>query len=93
MIKIQLFYFVNLGYNLQHFSQDYLVDKQKRGNLLGLAAILLWSTLALFTVLTSDIPPFQLVSISFFVASFIGLFMLRIQKHSFKVLFQIPFSA
>lgn len=69
------------------------MDKQKRGNLLGIAAILLWSTLALFTVLTGDIPPFQLVSISFFVASFIGLFMLRVQKHSFKVLFQIPFSA
>lgn len=66
------------------------MHNEKRGNLLGVLAILLWATLGLFTVLTGEIPPFQLVSISFFVASFIGLIMLRVQKHSYSVLFQLP---
>jgi drug/metabolite transporter (DMT)-like permease len=69
------------------------MHNEKRGNIIGISAILLWSTLALFTVITNDIPPFELVSISFFVASFIGLFMLRIQKHSFGVLFALPWYA
>ena len=69
------------------------MNEQSKGNFLGIAAILLWSTLGLFTVLTGSIPPFELVSISFCVASLIGLFMLRIQKHSFKVLFQLPWYA
>lgn len=66
---------------------------QKKGNLLGITAILLWATLGLFTVLTGDIPPFELVSISFFVASFIGLFMLKVQRHSFSLLFKVPWYA
>jgi drug/metabolite transporter (DMT)-like permease len=61
-----------------------------RGNILGLATIFLWSTLALFTVLSGNIPPFELLSISFFIASFIGLVMLKKQKKSFKDLFKIP---
>ncbi len=65
----------------------------KQGNLFGILAILLWSTLGALTVLTGDIPPFQLVSLSFFIASFLGLFMLKKQKHSIKKLFQIPVSA
>ncbi|QKF81618.1 DMT family transporter [Halarcobacter ebronensis] len=62
-----------------------------KGNILGLLTILLWSSLALFTVLSGSIPPFQLLAISFFIASFIGLFMLKKQKRSFKELFKIPF--
>ncbi len=62
----------------------------KRGNLFGILAILLWSTLAALTVLTGDIPPFQLVAISFFIASFIGIFILNKQKQSFKKIFEIP---
>lgn len=61
-----------------------------RGNLFGLFTILLWSSLALFTVLSGDIPPFQLLAISFFIASFIGLFMLKKQKKRIKDLFKIP---
>jgi len=65
----------------------------KQGNLFGILAILLWSTLAALSVLTREIPPFQLVSMSFFIASFIGLFMLKKQKHSIKKLLHIPFSS
>ena len=61
-----------------------------RGNLFGLFTILLWSSLALFTVLSGDIPPFQLLTISFFIASFIGLLMLKKQKKRLKDLFKIP---
>jgi len=62
----------------------------KRGNLFGILAILLWSTLAVLAVLSGDIPPFELVAISFFVASFVGLFMLKKQKHSLKKLLEVP---
>ncbi|NQY93317.1 MAG: EamA family transporter [Campylobacteraceae bacterium] len=69
------------------------MEEIKQGNLFGVLAILLWSTLAALTVLTGDIPPFQLVALSFFIASFLGIFMLKKQKHSFKKLFQIPLSS
>lgn len=69
------------------------MQSQKKGNIFGLVAILLWPTLGLFTILTGDIPPFELVSISFFVASLIGLVMLRVQRHSFILLFKVPLSA
>lgn len=44
-----------------------------KGNIAGIVAIILWSTLALFTVLTSKIPPFQLTFMAFSVAFLIGL--------------------
>lgn len=64
-----------------------------RGNIFGLFTILLWSSLALFTVLSGAIPPFQLLAISFFIASFIGIFMLKKQKKSLKDLLKIPLKA
>lgn len=45
----------------------------QKGNIAGVIAILLWSTLALFTVTTSKIPPFQLTFMAFSVAFTIGL--------------------
>lgn len=60
-----------------------------KGNILGLITILLWSSLALFTVYSGNIPPFLLLSISFSVASFIGFFVLKKQKKSFKELLKI----
>ncbi|WP_025897628.1 aromatic amino acid exporter YddG [Sneathiella glossodoripedis] len=41
---------------------------RKKATLLGLLAILLWALLALFTVYTGDIPPFQLTGMSFAIA-------------------------
>ncbi|MFY9073366.1 EamA family transporter [Malaciobacter mytili] len=64
-----------------------------KGNILGLITILLWSSLALFTVYSGSIPAFELLSISFFIASFIGLLMLKNQKRKVKELFKIPIKA
>ena len=61
-----------------------------KGNLFGLITILLWSSLALFTVFSGNIPPFELLFLSFFVASIIGLFMMRKQNKRVKDLFKIP---
>jgi len=44
-----------------------------KGNVAGALAILLWSTLALFTVSTGAIPPFQLTFMAFFVAFILGM--------------------
>ena len=63
---------------------------RKNGNFTGLLAIILWSTLAAFTVLTGNIPPFELVSISFFVSSLIGYVMLKKAKKNIRDLFLIP---
>ena len=57
-----------------------------KGNLLGLLTIFLWSTLALFTVYSGNIPPFELLTISFFIASLIGLLMLKKQKRTLSSL-------
>jgi drug/metabolite transporter (DMT)-like permease len=67
--------------------------QQTKGNLLGLLTISLWSCLALFTVYSGNIPPFELLTISFCVASLIGIAMLKKQKRAFKELFKIPLKA
>ena len=56
----------------------------KRGNIYGIFAILLWASLALFSILTTNIPAFQLTAMAFLVASFIGLLLLKKQKSSCK---------
>ncbi len=55
---------------------------RKAGTLSGLAAILLWSLLALFTVYTGNIPPFQLTAMTFAVAFILALgkWVIRGQK-------------
>lgn len=49
------------------------MNRIQKGNIAGLSAILLWATLALFTVFTQKIPPFQLTFMAFSVAFMIGL--------------------
>lgn len=61
----------------------------KRGNIYGIFAILLWASLALFSILTTNIPAFQLTAMAFLVASFIGLLLLKKQKVHAKELFKI----
>jgi drug/metabolite transporter (DMT)-like permease len=41
--------------------------------LIGATAIVLWSTLALVTTMTGDVPPFQLVALAFSVSAAVGL--------------------
>ncbi len=44
-----------------------------RGTLIGGVALVMWATLAIFTVISGKIPPFQLVASSFFIAFLMGL--------------------
>ena len=46
---------------------------QRTATLTGLAAILLWASLAVLTTATGDLPPFQVLAIGFGVAALIGL--------------------
>lgn len=46
-----------------------------RATLIGSTAVLMWATLALFTELSGDLPPFQLTAMSFAIAFGIGLFL------------------
>ena len=46
---------------------------QRRGTLSGAAAVLLWATLAALTALSGDIPPFQLLAMSFALAFLVGV--------------------
>lgn len=52
---------------------------RRRATLVGLAAILLWASLALLTTATGNLPPFQVLAIGFGIAAALGLFraMLR----------------
>lgn len=49
------------------------MEARNRGNMIGMIAILLWATLATFTVLAGTIPAFQLLAMSFSVAFLIGI--------------------
>jgi len=62
----------------------------KKGNIYGVITILLYSSLALFSIFTSNIPAFELTSLSFFVASLVGLAFLKKQKVHISKLFKIP---
>jgi drug/metabolite transporter (DMT)-like permease len=45
----------------------------RKATLAGLLAIVLWSSLALLTVATSGLPPFQVLAIAFAIAAAVGL--------------------
>ncbi len=66
------------------------MQQSTKGNLSGVFAILLWSTLASLTVLTGKIPPFQLVSLSFFIAFFIGLVLWKREKRGVWIHLKLP---
>jgi drug/metabolite transporter (DMT)-like permease len=56
----------------------------------GLAAIALWSVLALFTAGTGPVPPFQLAAITFAIASLLGLGFMRVTGQPLALLRQPP---
>ena len=64
--------------------------QSKKGNVYGVLAILLWGSLALLSILTTNIPAFQLTAMAFFIASFIGIILLKKQIIKLKELFRIP---
>ena len=66
------------------------MQQSVKGNIFGILAILLWSTLASATVSAGKIPPFQLVSMSFFIAFFIGLFLWKKEKKGILSQLKLP---
>jgi len=56
----------------------------------GMAAILLWSSLAAFTAYSAPVPPFQLVALSFVIASLLGAIYLCRQPTGFWPLLGVP---
>lgn len=46
---------------------------RRRATLIGALAVLMWSTLALFTALSGQVPPVQLVAMAFLVAGLVGM--------------------
>lgn len=52
----------------------------RRATLIGSLAVLMWSTLALFTTGTGTIPPFQLVSMAFLIGGVLGLAVSLIRR-------------
>jgi drug/metabolite transporter (DMT)-like permease len=66
------------------------MQRVAKGNILGAIAILLWSTLATFGVLAGDIPPFEITSLSFFVAFLIGALLWKKEKKGILVHLKQP---
>jgi len=62
----------------------------QKGNAAGLLAIVLWSTLALFTVSTGAIPPFQLTCMTFSIAFIIGFIAWCVQGANSAVFTGLP---
>ncbi|MBL4906095.1 MAG: EamA family transporter [Sneathiella sp.] len=67
-----------------------IVVSRNFGTLCGLAAILLWALLALFTVYTGNIPPFQLTAMTFFVAFSLALLKWIIRGDNIMRFIQLP---
>ncbi|WP_041958481.1 aromatic amino acid exporter YddG [Sulfurospirillum arsenophilum] len=66
------------------------MNRVQKGNIAGIVAILLWATLALFTVFTNRIPPFELTFIAFSIAFSIGLFLWIKEGRGILVHLQLP---
>lgn len=60
---------------------------------IGFIAVLLWSTLALFTSLSGQVPPFQLVSMSFAIAGLVGIAYLATTRTNLSAFRDIPAGA
>jgi len=67
--------------------------RELRGTLIGLTAILMWSTLATLTSFCRAVPPFQLTAMAFTIATLIGLVWIRSQGHDLASLGRLPLNA
>jgi drug/metabolite transporter (DMT)-like permease len=63
---------------------------QRRATAIGAMAVLIWSTLALFTTATGRIPPFQLVAMAFAVAFLCALTKWLVRRQSIVAQFNWP---
>ncbi len=57
-----------------------------RATLLGFGAVLLWSLLAMLTVASAPVPPFQLSAMAFAVGSGLGIIWILRSGRGFGVL-------
>ena len=57
-------------------------EERRRATLIGSGAVFLWSSLALFTTMTGDVPPFQMVAIAFAVAFCLALIKWMVRGES-----------
>lgn len=53
---------------------------ENKGNIFGIFAILIWSSLGLFGVIANDVEPFFMLFICFFIASILGLIYCKIKS-------------
>jgi drug/metabolite transporter (DMT)-like permease len=58
--------------------------------LIGFAAVLLWSLLAVFTVVTGKVPPFQLAAMTFLIGGLIGAATWTVRPAGLRALKQPP---
>jgi len=56
-----------------------MTTASRRATLIGSTAVLMWGALASLTVLSGDIPPFQLLAMSFVLATLVGLVWQKVQ--------------
>src|SRR3990170_4741651 len=67
-----------------------------RATLIGFIAVLLWATLALFTTATGQVPPFQLLSLTFGIAFAVSLlrwlWLARRDGEQFRRIFRQPWA-
>jgi drug/metabolite transporter (DMT)-like permease len=61
-----------------------------RATLIGLAAVVLWSLLAVTTMFNQRIPPFQLVAMSFFIGGVLGVAVIGLKQHGLLVCLRQP---
>ena len=67
--------------------------RELKGTLIGLTAILMWSTLATLTSYCKEVPPFQLIAMAFTIATGLGLVWMRCQGYSISNLVRLPLNA
>ncbi len=54
-------------------------EQEVRATGLGAIAIVVWASISVLTYLTGEIPPFQLVAMSFLIATLVGVAMMLVQ--------------
>ncbi|MES2907150.1 MAG: EamA family transporter [Pseudomonadota bacterium] len=67
-----------------------IANKQTVSNLIGLSALIMWSSLAVLSVMVRDIPPFQLLSIGMFLGGLSGALTWPFRKGAWRRALLLP---
>jgi drug/metabolite transporter (DMT)-like permease len=84
---------IDYGAGMESATSKHPSQPSARATLAGLGAIVLWSSLAAFTVLSGQVPPFQLTAMAFAVGTAIGLLYAAWTRQSLSELASVPRSA